>query len=131
FSISKDWKYTYLNKHAAKQMQSLGKDPVSLIGKMVWTEFRDVPTKHEQALRRVMLERAALTDEVYYPPSGEWMENHMYPSLDGGLVVFQRYVTDRKRAEEKLRRSEAYLAEAQKLSHTGGWAWNVSTGELF
>ena len=32
-------------------------------------------------------------------------------------------VTDRKRAEQALRRSEAYLAEAQKLTKTGSWAW--------
>ncbi len=38
---------------------------------------------------------------------------------------------ERKRAEEDLRRSEAYLAEAQKLSHTGSFGWNVSSGELF
>jgi PAS domain S-box-containing protein len=29
--------------------------------------------------------------------------------------------------EEKLRRSEAYLAEGQRLTHTGSWAWNVAT----
>ena len=40
-------------------------------------------------------------------------------------------VIARKRAEERLRRSEAYLAEAQGLSHTGSWAWNVVTGEVF
>jgi PAS domain S-box-containing protein len=40
-------------------------------------------------------------------------------------------ITARKRADEELRRSEAYLAEAQRLSHTGSWAWNVSTGEVF
>ena len=32
---------------------------------------------------------------------------------------------------EDLRRSESYLAEAQKLTHTGSWAWNVRTGALF
>src|SRR5258708_29909100 len=37
---------------------------------------------------------------------------------------------ERQHAEEKLRRSEAYLAEAQKLSHTGSWAWNVDTQEI-
>ena len=31
-------------------------------------------------------------------------------------------MTERKRAEETLRRSEAYLAEAQRLTHTGSWA---------
>jgi PAS domain S-box-containing protein len=33
-------------------------------------------------------------------------------------------VTERKRAEETLRRSEAYLSEAQSLTHTGSWAWD-------
>lgn len=32
---------------------------------------------------------------------------------------------ERKLAEEKLQQSEAYLAEAQRLTHTGSWAWNV------
>jgi len=40
-------------------------------------------------------------------------------------------VIERKRAEENLRRSEAYLAEGKRLSHTGSWSWNVSTGEFF
>jgi PAS domain S-box-containing protein len=40
-------------------------------------------------------------------------------------------ITDRTRAQEDLQRSEAYLAEGQKLSHTGSGAWNVSTGEAF
>src|SRR5437764_951127 len=31
-------------------------------------------------------------------------------------------ITERKHAEEVLRRSEAYLSEAQRLSHTGSWA---------
>jgi PAS domain S-box-containing protein len=30
-----------------------------------------------------------------------------------------------KLAQEKLQRSEAYLAEAEKLTHTGSWAWDV------
>jgi formate hydrogenlyase transcriptional activator len=33
-------------------------------------------------------------------------------------------VTERKTAEEALRSSEAYLAEAQRLSQTGSWAWS-------
>jgi hypothetical protein len=39
-------------------------------------------------------------------------------------------VTERKLAEEALRRSENYLAEAQKLSHTGSWARSLATGEI-
>src|SRR6266850_366326 len=47
-----------------------------------------------------------------------------------GFVGTIEDVSDRKRAEEALRRSEAYLAEAQRLSHTGSWAWNVATREF-
>jgi PAS domain S-box-containing protein len=39
-------------------------------------------------------------------------------------------IEDRKRAEETLKRSEAYLSEAQRLSHTGSFSWRVSTGEI-
>jgi PAS domain S-box-containing protein len=38
-------------------------------------------------------------------------------------------ISDRRRAEEALRRSEAYLAEAQRLTHTGSWVWRVAGRE--
>ena len=40
-----------------------------------------------------------------------------------------REIAERKRAEEKLRQSEAYLAEAQRLTHTGSWVWQVAGGD--
>jgi len=50
----------------------------------------------------------------------------------GNIVKWYGVVTDiedRKRAEESLRSSEAYLAEAQRLSQTGSWAWNSATNK--
>ncbi len=41
-----------------------------------------------------------------------------------------RHITDRKRAEEALRRNQSYLAEAQKLSHTGTIVFNA-TGPVY
>jgi PAS domain S-box-containing protein len=40
-------------------------------------------------------------------------------------------VTERKRAEEALRRSEGYLARGQRLTQSGSWAWNFRTGARF
>ncbi|MGY3487668.1 PAS domain S-box-containing protein [Bradyrhizobium sp. USDA 4011] len=40
-------------------------------------------------------------------------------------------ITERKRTESALQRSEAHLAQAQELSHTGSFGWNVVTGEAF
>jgi PAS domain S-box-containing protein len=41
-----------------------------------------------------------------------------------------RDLTDSKRAEQSLLRSEKFLAEGQKLSHTGSFSWRPSTGEI-
>jgi two-component system, sensor histidine kinase and response regulator len=38
-------------------------------------------------------------------------------------------IAERERAEDKLRRSEAYLAESQRLSHIGTWAWKINQRE--
>jgi len=50
-----------------------------------------------------------------------------------GGIEFIGAVTDitvAKEAERKLRRSEAYLAESQHLSHTSSWAWDVRRQEF-
>jgi PAS domain S-box-containing protein len=46
-----------------------------------------------------------------------------------GVFAAARDITLRKRAEEALRQSEAYLAEAQRLSHTGSWAFDAASGK--
>jgi len=65
-------------------------------------------------------------------PGGEFRDIHVvaHPVFNpsGGLVEYVGTVmdvTERRRAEEKLRQSEAYLAEAQKLTRTGSWVWAV------
>jgi len=45
-------------------------------------------------------------------------------------VGFVLDLTERKRVEQALRQSEAYLAEAQRLTHTGSWAHNYVTGKI-
>src|SRR5229473_177072 len=53
---------------------------------------------------------------------------------ESGIIEFIGAVMDvtaTKQAEGKLRLSEAYLAEAQKLSHTGSFGWDVSSGEIY
>jgi PAS domain S-box-containing protein len=55
---------------------------------------------------------------------------HPVLNASGDLVQFvgsSMDITERKRAEEALLRSEGYLTEAQRLTRTGSWAWNVAT----
>ena len=54
----------------------------------------------------------------------------LVPSVQRALRE-ARERAERRKAEEALRRSEMYLAEAQRLSHTGSFGWNVSSGEIY
>src|SRR6202048_3425847 len=82
--------------------------------------------------RRFQIEKKYLRKDG----SSIWVSNNV--SLVPGtervpqfIMALSEDITERKRAEQALRRSEAYLAEAQRLTHTGSYAWNVRTGVLF
>jgi PAS domain S-box-containing protein len=98
----------------------------------------DDQAKFQRAIETARREK--LEYEVDYRiihPSGEIRDIHGigHPafSASGDLVEFVGTVmdvTERKRAEGALRRSQAYLAEAQKLAHTGSWAYSIEAKEL-
>ena len=46
------------------------------------------------------------------------------------LMALSEDITERKQAEEKLRRSEAFLAEGQHLARVGSFSWRVETDEF-
>jgi diguanylate cyclase (GGDEF)-like protein/PAS domain S-box-containing protein len=47
-----------------------------------------------------------------------------------GAAAFTRDISMRIAAEERLRRSEAQLAEAQRLAAMGSWEWDIASGEV-
>jgi PAS domain S-box-containing protein len=65
-----------------------------------------------------------------------WCMSIVKPRRDASGRIVRWYgaildIEDRKRAEDALRLSEAYLTDAQRLSHTGSFALNPHTGALF
>src|SRR5467141_4002370 len=64
-----------------------------------------------------------------------WVSNNV--SLVPGTARVPRFImalsediTQRKRAEEALRKSEALLHAAQRLARTGSWSWDVLSGKV-
>ena len=65
-----------------------------------------------------------------------WFQSRGLPLRDAGgrIVRWYNLLTDidaRKQSEEKLRRSEADLLEAQRLSHSGSWRHDLASGAFF
>ncbi len=64
-----------------------------------------------------------------------WFQVRGLPVRDANCRITGWYfllndIDDRKRAEEKLRRSEAFLAEGQRLGQVGSYSWRPATGEI-
>jgi len=99
----------------------------------LWTDFRDLASAHEL--------RACWSTPILSSAGGvlgtfaTYYREPRSPSSQE-LNVIERIThlasiaIERKQAEEKLRQSEAYLAEAQRLSHTGSWAGAPGMGEI-
>jgi DNA-binding NtrC family response regulator len=56
--------------------------------------------------------------------------SRLVPSVERAMRE-ARERTERKKVEDALRRSEMYLAEAQRLSHTRSFGWDVASGEIY
>lgn len=56
--------------------------------------------------------------------------SRLVPAVERALRE-ARERAERKKAEDALRRSEMYLAEAQRLSQTGSFGWDVLSGEIY
>ena len=105
-SLDHDWRYTYVNPTAARLLHQ---PAAALLGQSLWAVCPPARgSVFERKFRRAVSEQQLVTFEGYYEPLGVWYECHCYPAPDG-LSVFFTDTTERKRAEQALRESEARL----------------------
>jgi two-component system cell cycle sensor histidine kinase/response regulator CckA len=98
FAVDREWKFIYLNPEA-ETLLGRGRDEV--IGKELWKEFPHLNgSPFEVNYRRVMVDQMPVEFEAGDAAGKVWFEMRAYPS-GGGVSVFFRDVTERKRAEEE------------------------------
>ncbi|HEX5831132.1 MAG TPA: PAS domain S-box protein [Gemmatimonadaceae bacterium] len=115
-ALDADWRYTYVNARAGL---IFGRDPASLIGRHIWTEFPDgVGQPFQLAYERALAEGRPRTIEAYYPPFDRWFENRIYPYA-GGLAIFFRDVTEQRRAKAQLQEAETSMRAIVEQSLMG------------
>ena len=115
-------------------LQLLQYDREDLVsGRLRWADLTppEWRERDERALTEFLETGVFHYEKEYFRKDGSRV-----PVLVGGArlespnlgVVYVLDLSELKRAEEEIRRSESYLTEAQRLSQTGSWAWNPDTG---
>jgi len=98
FALDTNWNFTYLNAEAEVL---LGKPRASLMGQNIWEQFPSLTGSiFEQNYRKVMKDQVAIEFEAVDTKGKGWFEVHSYPS-GGGVSVFFREITERRRAEQE------------------------------
>ena len=116
-SFDRSFAITYVNSAAESIFDRRKED---LIGKNYWAEFPEDATP-EVRLRysQAMESKAGLCFEHHSRRRNTWWEESIYPAKDGGLSVYFRDVTERKRMEERSRNT-------QKLESLGVLAGGIA-----
>jgi PAS domain S-box-containing protein len=125
-AFDREWRYTYMNRRYAALIRQNGRDPDSLIGRVVWEVFPDVVgTKfHSEALRAASEGQPVEFDE-YYAPLDQTFNVRVFPTPDGFVGII-RDVSERRRAEHALEKSESRFRSLVQASSQIVWTTDAA-----
>jgi PAS domain S-box-containing protein len=138
YAVDREWRFTYINEramHRAREAQGEELTREDLLGKNMWELFPNaVGTTVYQELHRALRDQKTVEYVSYFTVTDRWIEVHAYPSEEG-LSFYSRDITERKRAEEKLRFHasllenihDAIIATNERLAVT---AWNKGAEQM-
>ena len=111
-----EWRWTYLNPAARSVLASLGRDPDTAIGAVLWEQLPElIGTRYESETLRAAKTNSSVTYTEHLAALDRWFENRVVPS-PSGMTTFTRDVTEQRRAAEALALREAeYRALANSI----------------
>jgi PAS domain S-box-containing protein len=125
--LDRDWRFRYANRSALAHARE---PPGDLLGRCLWEKYPELlGTPIEAHYRRAMAEQAPAHFETPGLLTGRWLEVHAYPSPDA-LVVYARDATQRRRAEDALRESEARFRQMAETIDEVVWMRDAERGHL-
>lgn len=112
--LDEDWRFTEVNERAEEMY---GRPAGELLGRNVWDAFPEtVGTRFYEEYHRVMTTGEPTTFEEYYERPDRWFQVHVYPSLEGGLSVYFRDITELKQRERELRQRYTELTQLNQFN---------------
>lgn len=113
YTFDRGYRYTYMNAAGAEIARRMGRE---LLGECIWDLLPELKgTLVETSFRRAMEQRVALQFDYYYEPLQNWFQYQVYPLPDEGIIMYARDITETRKTEEALRKSEQ-LAAAGRLA---------------
>lgn len=106
-SVDREWHGVYANK-AAEELLNVRR--TDMIGKDIRQVYdgRDMASFFDRFQEAMETRNTAFFD-AFYPSLQIWVEMRLSPTSDGGIAIYQRDITERRQAEERLRVSEERL----------------------
>ncbi len=130
--------FAVIDRHwCIRQMNAVGlhigrRTASQTIGRNHWEVWPEtVGTEIEALYRRVRASGDSESLEQYVQVSddhGAWFEIRAHRALDGGLAVFFRDITQRKRIEAALRLNQIRADNALEIGQLGTFDWNILDG---
>lgn len=128
FALDETGKVVYWNRQAEK---ASGINRELLLGENLWDRVpRAKKTRSYKEYLKALKEQVTVNFEEYYTELGKWFEIHGYPSK-GGISVFFRDITEKKKYLEALRQSNERFEKITEATQDAIWDWETGSDSLF